>query len=81
MSGLEIFGPAAGILQVAEIGTHLSLSLCTCYSKARHVDDHIQSLSSDVALTSNVLRQLGDNLQQDKPAQLFQRIPHALDFW
>ncbi|KAL4861095.1 hypothetical protein BDV12DRAFT_180747 [Aspergillus spectabilis] len=71
MSGLEIFGLAAGILQVAEIGTRLSISLCTCYSKARQADDRIQSLSSDVALTSNVLRQLGNNLQQDEQAQLY----------
>ncbi|PLN84834.1 hypothetical protein BDW42DRAFT_161681 [Aspergillus taichungensis] len=31
----------------------------------------MQSLSSEVALTSNVLRQLGDNLQQDEQARLY----------
>jgi F0F1-type ATP synthase assembly protein I len=29
MAGLEIFGLAAGILQVARSGAHLSISLCT----------------------------------------------------
>jgi hypothetical protein len=71
MSALEIFGLAAGILQVAEIGSRLSIQLCTCYSRARHADDRLQSLSSDVALTSNVLRQLGENLQQDEQAKLY----------
>jgi hypothetical protein len=52
MAGLEIFSVAAGILQVAKIGAHISVSLSLCHSKARQADDGIQSISSDVALTS-----------------------------
>lgn len=71
MSGLEILGVAAGILQIAEIGSRLSIKLYTFYGKIKHADQRMQSLSSEVALTSNVLRQLGDNLQQDEQARLY----------
>ncbi|KAK2768674.1 hypothetical protein FQN54_000530 [Arachnomyces sp. PD_36] len=71
MSGIEIFGLAAGIIQIAEIGSRLSIELCTFYTRAKQADSRLQSLSNDVALTSNVLRQLGDNLQQDDQAKLY----------
>lgn len=71
MSGLEIVGVAASILQIAEIGGHLSIKLCAFCRKVKSADQRLQSLSSDVSLTSNVLRQLGDNLQQDEQAKLY----------
>ncbi|KAE8413840.1 hypothetical protein BDV36DRAFT_23586 [Aspergillus pseudocaelatus] len=71
MSGLEILGIAASILQVVELGTHLSIKLYTFCRRLKETDQRIQSLSSDVALTCNVLRQLGDSLQQDEDAKLY----------
>lgn len=71
MSGLEILGIAASILQVVELGTHLSIKLYTFCRRLKETDQRIQSISSDVALTCNVLRQLGDSLQQDEDAKLY----------
>ncbi|KAK6811721.1 hypothetical protein RU639_012575 [Aspergillus parasiticus] len=71
MSGLEVLGIAASILQVVELGTHLSIKLYTFCRRLKDTDQRIQSLSSDVALTCNVLRQLGDSLQQDEDAKLY----------
>ncbi|KAB8262538.1 hypothetical protein BDV32DRAFT_120266 [Aspergillus pseudonomiae] len=71
MSGLEVIGVAASILQVVELGTHLSIKLYTFCRRLKDTDQRIQSLSSDVALTCNVLRQLGDSLQQDEDAKLY----------
>ncbi len=49
----------------------LSIKLCACYSRAKQADGRLQTLSSDIALTSNVLRQLGDNIRQDDQARLY----------
>ncbi|KAL4896813.1 hypothetical protein BDV59DRAFT_199158 [Aspergillus ambiguus] len=70
MSGLEVLGIAASILQIADIGVNVSIKLCTFYHQVKNVNESVQSLSSDVALTCNVLRQLGENLQQDEQAKL-----------
>lgn len=84
MSGLEIVGVAASILQIAEIGTQLAVKLCGFYHKLKTADQHIQNLSNNVALTSTVLRLLGDNLRKDDQARLysteaFTTTQHALD--
>lgn len=71
MSGFEIVGVTASILQIAEIGSQLSVKLCTLYRKIKSADQRIESLSNDVALTCNMLRQLGDNLQTDEQAKLY----------
>lgn len=76
MSGLELVGVAASILQIAEIGGQLSIKLCTFCHKVKNADRNLQNLSHDVALTSNVLRHLGDSLEQDKQGQLYSK--HAL---
>ncbi|RJE19549.1 hypothetical protein PHISCL_08120 [Aspergillus sclerotialis] len=73
MSGLELAGVAASILQIAEIGGQLSIKLCTFCHKIKNADKNIQNLSNDVALTSNVLRQLGDSLERDKKGQLYSK--------
>lgn len=77
MSGLELVGVAASILQIAEIGGQLSIKLCTFCHKVKNADKNLQNLSNDVALTSNVLRHLGDSLEQDKQGQLYSK--HALN--
>lgn len=66
MSGLEVLGIAASILQIAELGTKLSIKLCIFYRQVKNANESLQSLSSDVSLTCNILRQFGENLQQDE---------------
>lgn len=71
MSGLEVLGIAASIVQIAEIGTQLAVKLCAFYHKVKTADQRIQNLSNNVALTSSVLKLLGDNLQKDEQAKLY----------
>ncbi|KAF3393769.1 hypothetical protein F1880_005148 [Penicillium rolfsii] len=71
MSGLEIVGVVASIVQIADLGGRLSVKLCTFCHKFKHADKALRYLSKDVALTCNVLRQLGDSLGQDDLACLY----------
>ncbi|KAL1846518.1 hypothetical protein Plec18170_009097 [Paecilomyces lecythidis] len=70
MSGLEIVGIAASIIQIADLGAKLSVKLCEFYRQIKSANQSIQSLSSDVALTCNILRELGENLKQDEETKL-----------
>ncbi|RHZ73315.1 hypothetical protein CDV55_105621 [Aspergillus turcosus] len=71
MSGLEILGIAASILQIADLGATVSVKLCTFYRQLKAADQAAQSLSSEVALTCSILRQLGENLKQDETTRLY----------
>jgi hypothetical protein len=71
MSGLEILGIAASILQIADLGATVSVKLCTFYRQLKSADQSAQSLSSEVALTCSILRQLGENLKQDEQTRLY----------
>jgi predicted transcriptional regulator len=71
MSGLEVLGVAASIIQIADLGARVSIKLSTFYHKVKQANDNIQNLSTDVALTCTVLKQLGDNLQQDENVKLY----------
>ncbi|KAF7113938.1 hypothetical protein CNMCM5793_006121 [Aspergillus hiratsukae] len=71
MSGLEILGIAASILQIADLGATVSVKLCTFYRQLKAADQSAQSLSSEVALTCSILRQLGENLRQDETTRLY----------
>ncbi|RHZ59815.1 uncharacterized protein CDV56_107646 [Aspergillus thermomutatus] len=70
MSGLEILGIAASILQIADLGATVSVKLCSFYRQLKSADDSVQSLSSEVGLTCSILRQLGENLKQDEQTRL-----------
>lgn len=71
MSGVDIVGVVASIVQIAELGRCLSVKLCTFCHKFKIADKAQRYLSKDVALTCNVLRQLGDSLGQDELASLY----------
>lgn len=71
MSGLEVLGVAASIIQIADLGARVSIKLSTFYHKVKQANDNIHNLSTDVALTCTVLKQLGDNLQQDGNVKLY----------
>ncbi|PLB52431.1 hypothetical protein P170DRAFT_402612 [Aspergillus steynii IBT 23096] len=66
MSGIEILGVIAGTLQLAEIGAKLSVKLCLFYREIKDANQSMQSLSSHMSLTSNILHELGITLQQDE---------------
>lgn len=70
MSGLEALGIVASVIQIADIGARLSVKLCTFAHKIKNADANIRFVSTDVALTCNVLRELGENLKKDERGKL-----------
>lgn len=70
MSGLEALGVAASLIQVADLGTKLSVKLFSFYRQAKNANQSIQSLSSDIALTSAILRELGESLKTEESRKL-----------
>lgn len=71
MSGIEIVGVVASVVQIAELGGKLSVKLCTFCHRFKNASKSLTGLSKDIALTCNVLRQLGDSLEQDDLATLY----------
>lgn len=70
MSGLEAIGIAASIIQVADLGTKLSIKLFTLYREIKNANQATKDLASDVSLTCAILRELGQSLKQDERAKL-----------
>lgn len=70
MSGLEAVGAVASIVQLADFGARVAVKLHSFYHKINKADINIQRLSTDVSLTSSVLKQLGDILEDAKKQQL-----------
>ncbi|KAJ5964897.1 uncharacterized protein N7479_004773 [Penicillium vulpinum] len=84
MSGLEIIGVAASIIQVADLGTSLSVKLFSFYRRVKNANETIQLLSNEVALVSAILRELGDSLKVEESSKLcseeaFQTLEHVLE--
>jgi hypothetical protein len=70
MSGLEILGIAASVIQIAELGGKLSVKLFTFTRKIKNADKSIDSISQDIAATGAVLQQLGNELKKDEKLRL-----------
>ncbi|KAE8418993.1 hypothetical protein BDV36DRAFT_252767 [Aspergillus pseudocaelatus] len=70
MSGLEVVGVAASLLQLADLGAKISVKLFGFCRHAKNINQSMQSLSSEVALTCAILRELGEVLSQDGPSKL-----------
>jgi hypothetical protein len=70
MSGLEIVGIAASVLQIAELGGRLSVKLFTFGRKIKNADKNIDSISQDIAATGAVLQELGNTLKKDDQTRL-----------
>jgi hypothetical protein len=84
MSGLEALGVAASVIQVADLGTKLSVKLFSFYRQVKNANQSIQSLSSEIALTSAILRELGESLKTEESWKLcsdeaFRTLKHVLD--
>ncbi|KAK5944618.1 hypothetical protein PMZ80_003901 [Knufia obscura] len=65
MSGIEIIGLAASVVQIAEVGGKLSVKLFTFTRKVKNANKSIDALSQDIAATGAVLKQLGETLSKD----------------
>ncbi|EXJ76440.1 uncharacterized protein A1O5_00948 [Cladophialophora psammophila CBS 110553] len=76
MSGLEIVGLAASVIQIAELGGKLSVRLFTFSRKIKNAHQSIDSISQDIAATGAVLAQLGNELRKEDNLRL--RSPAAL---
>ncbi|OQE26932.1 hypothetical protein PENFLA_c006G08282 [Penicillium flavigenum] len=70
MSGLEVLGVVASILQIADVGAKLSVKLCTFYRTVKVANQSMQDLSCDVSLTCSILNELAKALEQDDQAKL-----------
>jgi hypothetical protein len=84
MSGLEVIGVAASIIQVADLGTKLSVKLFSFYRQVKNANESIQLLSNEVALMSAILHELGDNLKEEESSKLcsdkaFETLNRVLD--
>jgi predicted unusual protein kinase regulating ubiquinone biosynthesis (AarF/ABC1/UbiB family) len=84
MSGLEIFGVAASVIQVADFGAKLSVQLFAFYRQVKTANETIQLLSNEVAFVSAILRELGESLKEEESAKLcsdeaFQTLKRVLD--
>lgn len=70
MSGIEILGIAAAVLQIADLGGKLSVKLFTFSRKIKNADKTINSISQDIAATGAVLQQLASVLKKDEKMRL-----------
>ncbi len=79
MSGVEILGIAASVLQIADLGARLSVNLFTFTRKVKNADKHIDLISQDIAGTGAVLQLLGKELEKDEGIRLCktEAITHA----
>jgi hypothetical protein len=77
MSGIEIIGIAASVIQIADAGARLSSKLFVFTRKVKNANKSIQEISQEIAATGAALRELGEALEQDKYASLGSR--HSVD--
>ncbi|KAF2166621.1 hypothetical protein M409DRAFT_23255 [Zasmidium cellare ATCC 36951] len=66
----ELFGTAAGVLQVAEVGFNLATTLYKYASTVKGAERDIKRIARDVKLTSKVLERTHEQLKADQQAQL-----------
>lgn len=77
MSGAEIIGLAASVVQLADVGLRLSVNLYTYTRKVKSADRSIEALSNEIATTGAILRQLGAQFDDEHTRQLCK--PQAID--
>ena len=73
MSGAEIFGIAAAVLQIADLGARVSVKLFGFARKVRGAAEKIDLISKEIAATGALLQQLSQQLDKDCHAQLLRR--------
>jgi len=77
MSGFEILGIAASVIQIADLGGKLSVKLFTFSRKIQNAHKSIDSISQDIAATGAVLTELGNELNKKDNVRLCS--PAAID--
>lgn len=70
MSGAEIIGLAASVIQIAELGGKLSVKIFTFARKVKNANKTIDALSQEIAVTGAVLQQLGGTLSDNKSVKV-----------
>jgi len=63
-------GLVASVVQIADTGIKLSITLYTFAETVLTADKSIKEIASDVSLTSSVLEELGQNLKKDQKSRL-----------
>lgn len=63
-------GLVASVVQIADTGIKLSITLYTFAETVVTADKSIKEIASDVSLTSSVLEELGQNLKKDQKSRL-----------
>lgn len=63
-------GLVASVIQIADTGIKLSITLYTFAETVLTADKSIKEIASDVSLTSSVLEELGQNLKKDQKSRL-----------
>lgn len=66
-------GIVASVIQIADIGLRLSIKLYTFGEIVSTADKSVISISKDVSLTSSVLKELGDLLENDRQSHIFSK--------
>lgn len=70
MSGLELIGAAAAILQVAEAGLRLSKSIYIYVDTVSSADKRLRRVGTHVETTSQVIREISGVFCQEETAKL-----------
>jgi hypothetical protein len=70
-------GIAASVVQLADFGLRLSVKLYTFSEAVASAPATVKEISTEVSLTSSVLKSLGDNLARDKQLRLCSQ--HAIE--
>jgi hypothetical protein len=66
MSGLEVIGLAASIVQLADLGLRLSHTLYTYVESVRGADKRLQDFAWQVGLTAQIVRDVGTLFEREK---------------
>lgn len=74
MSGVEIIGLAASVLQIADYGWKTSYKLYAFSRKVHDAGKTIELISQDIGATGAVLKQLGDEVAKDEKANPGSRL-------
>ena len=69
MSGLEVLGVAASIIQVADAGLRLSNTIYTYINSLSSADKRLDRIARHVRLTSQVVSDIGDLFTQQQTAK------------
>lgn len=74
MSGIELVGLAASVLQIADLGWKVSYKLYAFSTRVHDTGKSIELISQDISATGAILKQLGDAVEEDEEAKPASRL-------